>query len=123
MHERMQPSRKGSVFASGGVVALLLICGAAKAFGQAAPPDEETPTARPDQGEPPTETGSQRPPLVQPAPAPTPPPPPLPPPPPTTSGTAEFPFGTVPKGPVPAASPPAMPNIDYGGRLRSALRF
>jgi hypothetical protein len=124
MHERMQPRRKGSVFASGGLAALLLICGAPRAFGQTATPGEAAPPAPPDQGEPPTETGSQRPPAVQPPAEPTPPPPPLPPPPPTPPGQqAEFPFGTVPKGPVPAASPPAMPNIDYGGRLRSALRF
>ena len=35
----------------------------------------------------------------------------------------ELPFGTIPKGPVPFAFPPAMPNIDFGGRLRTAVRF
>jgi hypothetical protein len=127
MHERMQRSRKGSVFASGGLLTLLLVGGAPKVFGQTASPAEPAPpapgaeapaAARPDQGEPPVETGSQRPPVIQPAAQPVPPPPPPPPPP-----VKEFAFGTVPKGPVPAAAPPAMPNIDYGGRLRSAVRF
>jgi hypothetical protein len=35
----------------------------------------------------------------------------------------EIPIGTAPKGPVAPAFPPALPNIDFGGRLRVGLRF
>ena len=42
-----------------------------------------------------------------------------PPPPPPSS----IPDGEAPKGPVAPAFPPAIPSIDYGGRLRTALRF
>jgi hypothetical protein len=57
-------------------------------------------------------------------PAPPPPPPAAPPPPPSPPPPGgPIPLGAVPKGPVPPAPPPAMPNIDYGGRLRAAVRF
>ena len=35
----------------------------------------------------------------------------------------EIPIGTAPKGPVAPAFPPAIPSIDYGGRLRVGVRF
>jgi len=125
MHERMQTNRKGSVWAGGSLLALLLIGGPAKAFGQTAPPGEAPPPAAPNPGD--TAGASavaSPPPPEQPPPGQLPPPPPAsvpaPPPPP---GPVELPFGTVPKGPVPPAWPPAMPNIDFGGRLRSAVRI
>jgi hypothetical protein len=33
----------------------------------------------------------------------------------------EIPPGTAPRGPVPPAFPPAIPNLDYGGRVRTAV--
>jgi len=118
MHERMQSSRKVSVFARGGLVALLVTISAAKVSAQTAPPGEPTSGGTPAAGEPAAPAGGE-------ATPPPPPPKPEPPPPPPLSAAPpmELPFGTVPKGPVPAAPPPAMPNIDYGGRLRAAARF
>jgi len=52
-----------------------------------------------------------------------PPPPAVPPPAAPPPGAVPIPLGAVPKGPVAPAPPPAMPNIDYGGRLRVAMRF
>jgi len=121
MRERMQTSRKGSVLGGSGLLALSVIFGPTEAFAQTPPPGEPPQAAEATPGE---AAGAARAPLAAP---PEQPPPPQPPPPPPVAASApaptEIPFGTVPKGPVPAASPPAMPNIDYGGRLRSALRF
>ncbi|HEU5075336.1 MAG TPA: hypothetical protein VFU02_14195, partial [Polyangiaceae bacterium] len=59
------------------------------------------------------------------APAPLPPPegaPPAPPPPaPGGPPVSSIPDGEAPKGPVPPAFPPAIPNVDVGGRLRVGL--
>jgi hypothetical protein len=66
----------------------------------------------------------------EPPPEPPAPPPPAPPPLPARPveaapppGPAEIPIGTVAKGPVAPAFPPAIPGIDYGGRLRIGIRF
>src|SRR5437763_4843661 len=122
MHERMQSSRKGSVFGRGLLVALLVTVTAAKVMAQTAPPGEPTPAEAPAAGEPPPTgaTATEAPPTapVKPEPPPVAPP--------SAPAPSEIPFGTVPKGPVPPVPPvppPAMPNIDYGGRLRSAVRF
>jgi len=123
MHERRQPSRKGSVAARHGLMALLVAVVPATAFGQTAPPGEPPPGEPPPAEAPlpgaPAAQVSSAP--VQPPPSPKPEPPPVQPP--SAPGPAELPFGTVPKGPVPPFPPPAMPNIDYGGRLRTAVKF
>src|SRR5688572_15767461 len=126
MHERMQTNRMGSRLAGGGLLALLLSLGPSKAFGQTAPPGEARPAAASNPGEAagaraPLAAPPESPPPLQ-APPPAPPPAPAPAPGPAPAPT-ELPFGTVPKGPVAPVPPPAMPNIDYGGRLRSAVRF
>ena len=122
MHERMQSSRKGSVLVSGGLVALLVTIGAGKAVAQTPPAGAPTPAEAAPPGEAPPSGAASEAAAPPPATAPLKPePPPVPPP--ATPAPAELPFGAVPKGPVPPAPPPAMPNIDYGGRLRSAVRF
>jgi hypothetical protein len=115
MHERMQSSRRGRVFASGGLVVFMLTLGAPKVFSQTTPVAEAPPPAATPESPPPA--GPE---------APPPPPPPkqeLPPPPPPPVTPTELPFGVTPKGPVPPVPPPQMPNIDYGGRIRAAVRF
>jgi hypothetical protein len=121
MHERMQTNRKGRGVAGGSLLALLLIVVPAKAFAQTAPPGEAPPTAAPNPGETAGASAAAAPPLTE---QPPPPQPPAPPPPPAPAAApVELPFGTVPKGPVPFAWPPAMPNVDFGGRIRTAVRF
>ena len=116
MPERMQSSRKGRVFASGGLVVFMLTLGAPKVFGQTTPVAEAPP--------PPAATPESPPPAGPEAPPPPPPPKQeLPPPPPPPVTPTELPFGVTPKGPVPPVPPPQMPNIDYGGRIRAAVRF
>ena len=116
MHERMQTNRKGRGLAGGSLLALLLIVGPARAFGQAAAPGEPREPAQPNPGE--TAGASPAAPAPVPPPPAPPPAPPAPPPPAT-----ELPFGTMPKGPVAPAWGPGMPNIDFGGRIRTAVRF
>ena len=122
MRERTQSNRKGRVFAGGGLLVVFDLLsswaregvrpdGAAAAEAPAAAPPRREAAAgrRPRRRHRPrlrTAGASRR----------SRPPPPVP-------APTEIPFGTVPKGPVPPASPPAMPNIDFGGRIRSAVRF
>ena len=120
MRERTHTDRKGSVFVGGGLLAAsltLLILAPVKAFGQTAPPGEPPP------GPPPSPPEAARPRSPGPSPLQEQAPPAQPPPPTPVSPPGEIPLGTVPKGPVPFAAPPALPNIDVGGRLRSAVRF
>ena len=118
MHERMQTSRKGRVFAGGGLlVVCLLILGPAKAFGQTAPPGEAPPAPQPPRRE---SAGQPR---RRPAPRHrrlrNQPPRPPPPPPPPVPLRRRLPFGTVPKGPV----PPVPTARDAEHRLRRAHPF
>src|SRR6188472_3086487 len=99
MQERMQPSRKGSVFASGGLVVLLLTVGPSTVFGQTAPPGEAPQAGTPGQGEAAAGASGEAPQPPPPPPPPTPKPEPPPPPPVGPAAPAELPFGTVPKGP------------------------
>ena len=114
MRECMQSIRICRTFAVGGF-ACLLAFGPARAFAQTPPATEggqattTVPEGTPGGGAPE-------------APPPPAPPPPVPQPQPAPAAT-EIPLGTVPKGPVAPAPAPAMPNIDYGGRLRTAVRF
>jgi len=47
----------------------------------------------------------------------------LPPGPPGPPPPSSIPDGEAPAGPVAPAFPPAIPNVDFGGRVRAALRF
>jgi hypothetical protein len=74
----------------------------------------------PPADQPPSEPAAAAAPAAAPAPAPEPmPPPALPPPGPPQSLIAD---GEAPKGPIPAASPPTIPNIDYGARMRGGVK-
>src|SRR5439155_20523091 len=75
MHERMQSSPKGRVFASGGLVVVLLTLGAPKVFGQTGPTAEAAPAAAPPESPPPAPGANEAPP-PPPPPKPEPPPPP-----------------------------------------------
>ena len=111
MHERMQSSRKGRVFASGGLVVFMLTLGAPKVFSQTTPPGEAPPPAahprepaagRRQRGDPtarlrPNRSRRRR------------PPPP--------AAPVELPFGVAPKGPVP---PRRLTARDAEHRLRRA---
>ena len=92
-----------------GFIAVLLVGLAPNVMGQAPPPPAEPPPGTP----PGAESGSTEGPPRPTAPVEAPPPPAL----------APIPIGTAPKGPVAPAFPPAIPNIDYGGRLRVGIRF
>jgi hypothetical protein len=96
----------------------VLALGPATALGQTAPSSEGGQAATDTSAGAPDRASVEAPPPVV-----APPPPPPPAPPPAPPAPAEIPYGTVPKGPVPPASAPAFPNIDYGGRLRSAVRI
>jgi hypothetical protein len=104
---------------------ILSVLGPARALGQTPPPGEAPPAAVPPGEAPPAAapipggpaSGKPAPSPLQEQAPPAQTPPPAPP------SAPEIPLGTVPKGPVPFAAPPAMPNIDVGGRLRSAVRF
>jgi hypothetical protein len=78
----------------------------------AAPATEAPPPASADAPAP-----AATPDAIPPDPVPPGPPPPGPPPP------SLIPDGEAPKGPVAPAFPPAIPSIDYGGRVRVALKF
>jgi len=112
MHELPQTHRV--VFWSG----CFLVCSLVSLFprvgyGQTPPAESASPSAS-QSGEGPPPAAPEAPPTrAEPAPAAAPPPP----------ASEPIPMGAVPKGPVPPAPPPAMPNIDYGGRLRTGLRF
>lgn len=122
MHERTQTHRR-SVFGSGCFIACSLVTFLARtAYSQTPPPGESTPSGTPGAREGTASAPAEAPPpppVPSPLPAAPPPPPAAPPP----GLVLLIPAGTVPKAPVPPASPPAMPNIDYGGRLRTSFRF
>jgi len=121
MHERQQPRRSFTTFAGGRIIAwsLLAMAPATAAFAQPAPA-EATPPLPPA----PAEGAGAPPASAAVVPAIPPGPPPSTGPAATVAVPAPIPIGTVAKGPVPPAWPPAaMPNIDFGGRLRVGLRF
>ena len=105
--------------------------------GSAPPPNEaagaSTPSPSTAEAPPvmPDSTTTPAPPPPEPAPPPPPhataPPPPqaqVAAPPPSQAaagGPAQIPLGTAPKGPVAPAFPPAIPSIDFGGRLRASV--
>lgn len=70
-----------------------------------APPQPDTPHA-------PTQSATPAPQPVEPAA-----------PPPGAPPESLIPDGGAPKGPVAPAFPPAIPNVDYGGRLRAAIKL
>jgi len=85
---------------------------AASAEAPASPPPAEASGASPEP--PPVETPQPRPPPLAPPPpaaAPVGPPPSL------------IPDGEAPKGPIPPTPAPGIPNIDYGARLRAAIKL
>ena len=105
---------------------------------------QPAPTEEPPAGEPAPETPPAQPPAAeepapeepapeaaapepQPAPPPTeaapPAPPPGPPPPGGPPPPSSIPDGEAPKGPVAPQWAPAIPNVDFGGRLRAGLMF
>lgn len=87
----------------------------ATVMGQPAPSSAERSTSIIEE---PTRSPAEAPPTVA-----TPPPAPAPAVPDASQAPAAIPIGTVPKGPVAPAFPPAIPSIDYGGRLRVGVRF
>ena len=122
MHERTQTHRR-VVFGSGCLIACSLMTVAPRfAHGQTPPPGESMGEGTPGVGEPRASAAAEpAPPIVVAPPVVAPPvvaPPVVAPP-----VAAAIPVGVVPKGPVPPAPPPAIPNIDYGGRLRTSVRF
>lgn len=113
MHERARTRPGVTSEKVAAVIFFLLISVPAAALAQTPPAAEATPSAVPATNEAPPRAPEPPPQQLSSAPA-APPAPPAP---------ATIPLGTAPRGPVPPAWPPAMPNIDYGGRLRAGLRF
>ena len=87
------------------------------------PPADATPTATADA--PAVAAPPEGPQVAAPAPEhpQTPPPPEAPPPAPPPPPESSIPDGEAPAKPVPPAFPPAIPNLDYGARLRAGLKF
>ncbi|HEV8548842.1 MAG TPA: hypothetical protein VGQ57_07440 [Polyangiaceae bacterium] len=90
----------------------------AQAPAEPAAPDASPPPAAGDVATPPPSAGEPPPPTVAPKPEPVQPGMPPGPPPPSL-----IPDGEAPKKPIPPAFPPQIPNIDYGARVRAALKF
>ena len=84
------------------------------ALGEAPAAPEEAPPAEPEPEPAAAAQLSAAP--AAPAPAPTPPPP-------APTAVSSIPDGEAPPAPIPPQFPPAIPNIDYGARLRVATRF
>ncbi|HET7539167.1 MAG TPA: hypothetical protein VFK05_04825 [Polyangiaceae bacterium] len=87
----------------------------------ATPPNEEPATApdpddKDDKAPAPAAAAPSASPASEPAPAIMPPAPPPPP-------VSAIPDGEAPKGPIAPAFPPAIPSIDFGGRLQAALKL
>jgi len=123
MHERQQTRRSFTTFKRGRIIlwSLLAIAPAAPAFAQ---PSEKTEANEPPPPLPPAPAEGAGAPATTATMMPPPAPPPGAGPPATAAVPAPIPVGAVPKGPVPPAWPPAaMPNIDFGGRLRAGFRL
>jgi hypothetical protein len=110
------------------------LLGTAPAKAQAQPQNEPEPSAPPAAAAPaeavPTETAPPpEPPQPETAQAPTqsatplPGPTPAAAPPPGEPPASLIPDGEAPKGPIAPAFPPAIPNLDYGARLRAAIKL
>jgi len=98
-------------------LALLAACASIR-FAQAQPAPAEEPAAAPEPG---AEPRDEAPAAPGPAPAPAPaPPPPGPPEGPPPSLIAD---GEAPTKPIAPAFPPAIPSIDFGGRLQTAIKL
>lgn len=106
------------------VLGTLLVTGAVAAQPAPAP---DAPAADAPAASPPADVS---PPPAEPPPVETPQPPPQPAPalapagaPPGPPPPSLIPDGEAPKGPIPPAPAPAIPNIDYGARLRAAIKL